>query len=580
MVLVRALRYLYEELKRSSGADEVSPWRLVRAHFDNAVQELLSREKPYTSYRVANYLQYVAAKVDSLGLAPVAMVWKHGVERPEGAGGLKANRVGKRFRERRERLLLSDEVLYAVAALSNAEDLDDRDLVCQRVVDLLFCCGFRVNEALALFRDLMVEEAVRDDLGQLALGADGNPVSPHFGLRYVPEKGGREASRIKWVPTELVPIARRAVTDLLRVTSPYADRARFAFENPGRAQFGEPWDSLPSDALVSLQDVAGMLGFRKADTARIWIESNVRAGAASTRGESCMKGDVEGAVSRLIHGASISFGGDLGEARVHELLAVVPRNYFHSRKASINGTAVSVTDQNISDYLCGRSSSSGSAKSIFERRGLRDSSGAIIKIRTHQFRHFLDTVAAEGGVPELVRARWMGRKDLSQNSAYDHETGISLARKVRQRLVDGTVEGPIGDYVRAIPDPVARGDLASDLIRGIHRTQLGRCFHDWAASPCPEHEACWGCLEHLVVKADSMEMAEAERQLLETKQALAAAEIQKSEGTYGAGNWEKAHRRKLIKLERILAVHKDASVPDGTLVHLAASSVGDGSPNE
>jgi hypothetical protein len=40
------------------------------------------------------------------------------------------------------------------------------------------------------------------------------------------------------------------------------------------------------------------------------------------------------------------------ETRVplHEFLAVVPINFFHSGKASIRGTATLVSDQNVSDY--------------------------------------------------------------------------------------------------------------------------------------------------------------------------------------------------------------------------------------
>ena len=176
MVLIRALRYLYEELKIVCESGDAIPWKVVPAHFNSAVQELLTRESKDSCYRVANYLQYVAAQMDRLGLTPVPVGWKHDIERPEGSGGLQSNRVGKRFRERRERLLLSDEALYAVAELSNSEDLELRDLVCQRVVDLLFCSGFRINEGLVLFRDAVIEEAVRDDIGQLALRPDGTEI--------------------------------------------------------------------------------------------------------------------------------------------------------------------------------------------------------------------------------------------------------------------------------------------------------------------------------------------------------------------------------------------------------------------
>jgi hypothetical protein len=258
---------------------------------------------------------------------------------------------------------------------------------------------------------------------------------------------------------------------------------------------------------------------------------------------------------------------------LHEFLAVVPMNFFHSTKGSIRGTATLVVDQNVSDYLCGRGSGKYRAKSIFERRGTHLESGAFVRINTHQFRHFLDTVAASGGVSELVRARWMGRKDLSQNSAYDHETGMSLAKKIRLRLINGGVLGPIADRTERIADPVAREEAADDLVRAGHKTMMGRCVHDWASSPCPEHEACWGCDEHLIVKGDPAEMAEAERQLTEVDRAISAAALELADGTYGVNNWLNTHTRKRDRLRQILDVHRDPDIPDGTIVHLGRNGI-------
>lgn len=568
MVLIRAFRYLFEELikLRTSEGEDICPTRLRAIHFDNATQALIARESSESSYRVANYLEYIAFQMDRIGVTPTALRWQHGLSRPESSGGLRADRIGKAFQERREALLLRDEVLYAVADLSNTPDLSPPDAIRQRLVDLLFCGGFRINEDLTIRRDALVEEVVLDDLGQPALDSHGHPLPPYLGIRYMPEKGGDTVSRIKWIPTDLATVARRAFNDLLELTAEFAANARFAYMNPGRVRLGEPWDSMALDKMLNTSQVRDMVGLANISSTVSWIERNVRGVIRDGRRIFCTKGDVEQAIANLMGPLDVLMQEK--PVPLHEFLAVAPINFFHSNRGAIRGTANLVSDQNISDYLCGRGEGGSRAKSIFERTERCLASGDPIRIRTHQFRHFLDTVAATGGVSELVRARWMGRKDLSQNSAYDHETGASLARKIRLRLVEGGLLGPISEVVRRVSDPVARERVADDLIRAVHKTQLGRCFHDWAASPCAEHEACWGCDEHLVVKGSPNEVEEAERQLAETISVMEALEREREFGTYGVDNWATSHRRKLMRLQAILETHRDPSIVDGTLIHL------------
>ena len=568
MVLIRALRYLYEELLKfkSAATENVCPTLLRPVHFDMATQALLGRESAQSCYRVANYLEYVASQVDRLGLTSVALRWHHGVARPEASGGLRSDRIGKAFQERRKARLPDSEVLYAVADVSNARDLSPSDAIRQRLVDLLFCGGFRINENLTIRRDALVEEVVFDDLGQPALDSHGGPMPPYVGIRYMPEKGGDAVSRIKWIPSDLVPIARRAFIELTELTADFAEDAKFAYTNAGRVRFGEPWDSLSPDAMLTTSQIKDMVGLANLSTVPAWVDKNVGRVIRDGGRVFCSKQDVERAIADAMGPLEVVMQET--PVPLHEFLAVVPVNFFHSKRATIRGTATLVSDQNISDYLCGRGVANARVKSIFERRGSCLASGDPIRITTHQFRHFLDTVAATGGVSELVRARWMGRKDLSQNSAYDHETGASLARKIRLRLIEGGVLGPIAEVTARASDPVARESLAEELIRAVHKTQLGRCYHDWASSPCPEHEGCWGCDEHLLIKGSPDEVSEAERQLNETLLAIEAAESEQANGTYGVDNWANAQCRKRDRLREILSIHRDPNIADGTPIHL------------
>lgn len=572
MVLVRAFRYLYEELLKSERrhGTRVSPINLKPYHFSAAKQIVVGREAAQSGYRIANYLRYIADLVDRKALTVSPLRWTHDVPRPDTSGGLGHDRVGKAFDDRRKKHLLSDEVVFAVADISKSSELQPGDAIRQRLTDLLFCAGFRINECLVLLRDAKVEEEVRDDLGHLARDTSGNPLPPHFGLRFTPEKEGEHVTRVKWLPTELAPIARKAFEELLDRTAEFAKDAEFAYLNPGRVRLGEPWDSMPDETQLCLDQISQMVGLASKNSAYSWVKRYV--GDSPKRGElGAKKGEVERAIRSRIGSMEVLIGGVVFP--LHKLLAVVPVNYFHSRKAVIRGSATLVSDQNISDYLGGRSSSRGSVKSIFQRLDRRLENGKHARITTHQFRHFLDTLAATGGVSDLVRAGWMGRKDISQNSAYDHESGISLAKKIRIRLLDGEVLGPIAEAAGSVADPVAREAAADDLIRAVHKTLLGRCFHDWASSPCPESEACWSCDEHLLIKGDALELAEADRQLAEALRAISVAEAELSAETYGVNNWLASHVRKRDQLRRIVEVHRDPSIPDGTIIHLRKDEI-------
>ena len=283
MVMIRALRYLYEELIKA--CKDIStgpcPTKLKPLHFQMATQESVAKESVQSSYRVANYLEYVAKQVDRLGLTATPLRWHHDVARPASCGGLLSDRIGSEFQRRREKFLPADEVMYAVADISNASDLLPPDQIRQRLVDLLFCGGFRINEALTIRRDAIVEEVVFDDLGQPAVDQDGRPLTPYLGLRDLPEKGGDGVSRIKWFPSDLAPIARRAFTELMELTSGFSADAKFAYENPGRARLGEPWDSLSDDAVLTRDQIVEMVGLSNPSSVYYWVDKNLGTAARS-----------------------------------------------------------------------------------------------------------------------------------------------------------------------------------------------------------------------------------------------------------------------------------------------------------
>lgn len=149
----------------------------------------------------------------------------------------------------------SDAALDALARIANLVT-DPADVVRMRCVELLACGGWRINELL----DVPVECEVWDPVfvnGEPVLGTDGEQVR-RYGIRYFAEKGG--APGVKWIPTAMVDVARRAIADVRRLTEPARAVATWSAANPGRAWLPDRWRGLPLDTEVTSVEVEEMFG--------------------------------------------------------------------------------------------------------------------------------------------------------------------------------------------------------------------------------------------------------------------------------------------------------------------------------
>jgi len=563
-VMVRACRYLYESLVTRAN----SPTELTPADFDQAGNSVIRREAESTAYSIGGKLQELAEIIDRYGLTPVPLGWINSLRRPDSYGGSMQSRIGSKFDERRSSKYLSDDVLAALADISNRSDLSEQDLLCQRAIDILACAPFRINENLTIPRDMWVEEVARDKHGKPILEESGKPIV-RYGLRYFPEKGGHTKTQVKPLPTVMVDVARRAVKDILNITNPYAEVAKVLYKQPGHTLLGEPWDSLKRSHPLSANDVALAIGRRCSNSFQSGVDFITRRNITvkksieeKPRTWTVQKKDLERALAAMSRVGNM-FKRDGINQPLYKALFVLPVNFFSNRPL-IKGTARPVTDQNIRTYLCGREG----AHSIFERLGYKDKNEQPFKITSNNFRHWLNTLALEGGLSEHILARWSGRKRIADNAAYDHESGLDMARRVRMKLNNGEAIGPIPEYVQTIRDPIDRQEFIDTMVHTAHVTELGGCLHDWSVDPCAKHGACTYCPEHIIIKGDPIQKNRAEVMLKDTRRLIEQAEKELADGTYGANNWLVHHKKVAARLERILAVHNDPNIPDGTIVYL------------
>jgi len=572
MVLVRAFRYLYESARNR--ADH--PTGVARIDFDEAASACRV-EAASSAYRVGCKLQEIARILDREYLTPVRLNWVNPIPRDSHAGGALQDRTSREFFDRRESKLPSEQLLNALADIANREDLSPPDLLRQRAVELLVCGGFRCNELLMLPRDVWVEEPQIDSTGVQMLDRHGLPVS-RYGLRYLPEKNGHRETQIKWIPTPLVDIARRAVRDVMSITEPFAEVARIMYQHPGKTRLPEPWHSMPGDALLDMHEVASAVGLGGSGRPDVQGRQFINLARLATvpkhgaRGQvsAVTKSDLEVELCRRSAAATV-FPRKQDAQRLHECLFLVGVNFFGSGRATLNGTVTLLMQGQFDDYLTDRVGGARSVNgtlSIFSRLGYVDAKGDPLRATTHQFRHWLNTLAQEGGLSQIEISRWMGRRTIDDNAAYDHQTGFQLAKRVRDRIDRGEAAGSAVTTLRRIKDPVRRSEFGQSLVASAHVTDIGVCVQDLSALPCERHRECTTCNDHFIQKGDEQQRHRAQQIFDEAQLMLQLAKAEQDDGSYGADNWLAYQELVSLRASHILKIHDDDSIADGTLVQV------------
>lgn len=551
--LVNASRDLYALLE----SRDHDPVRLTHNDFAAAAIAAQARSSATTAYRLGCALQVIAEIIDKHGLSAARLNWRNPLKRQTNA----LSRISKHANDARANKLPSVEVLDEIARLSHFV-IEPSDVVRMAAIKLLNCAPWRGGELLALANECEIEEQAVDADGPVVDG-HGNP-EMRYGLRYWKEKSTEPD--IKWIPTVMVDTAKQAIADIRRHTEPARQLARWLEDHPGRAWLPGP-DLGPTQTFTKTQ-VAEMFGMGATPKAgRQWLAAR-RLLEVGQRDFRVRRSDLEAALLREM----VEVAPDRRGLKLSDHLFLVFRNFHHSDKAT-NPCLLSLTrDQHIGDFLSGRQSSRGKTLSIFERfDSPMQADGTPMAMTSHQFRHWLNTLAQSGGLDQSLVARWSGRDDFQQNSEYDHLTGIELAEKFRGMLADGKVQGALADIHRS-KEPADRKVFRDTVIATAHVTDIGLCDLDWISSTCPEFQSCETCEFCVVEKGDAGSKERIEKRLADNRWLRDRVVAEAEGGTIGASNHLQALQQSIAGCERILAIHEDAAIPDGALVQPSISS--------
>jgi len=550
-VFLRASRYLYDTLSLPVRRDVTL---LSRHHFVQAEDACLAREEPSSAYRVSVALAELAKTLDRYALTRSQIQYRSSVKRP-----VSGDRTSTSFAVRAARLPNAD-ALDALASLANDERVlsNPIDRLFIRLTELLFVGGFRVGELLTMPKNALVREV---DMNTAPGG-----IVERIGLRYWPEKGGEPI--VKWFPQVANELVVRAVNDIDEICGPARENASWLDNHPGTVRL-----AIDDDARLSTAEVARLLNLNARTAALAWLKSN-GCGAVLRRGNG--RAVVTGA--ELKHGiASKRYDKPMllrrdGKAQsLGESLVVL----FLRQADSIKGTnpfiSVPVTQQQLAQFLAGRDTTnrhSGKRSrlpSAFERFDARDTEGEYLAFRTHDFRRLLNVYAQRGGLSQVEIARWMGRRRIQDNVAYDLRTGGELAEEMRELILRGEVFGLIADQAKSLPEHERNMYLRLRLAMA-HATPLGDCGSNVAEDPCETAVSCLGgCRHYLRRKNDRRSRGSLLRIERETIVALDRARTAHAEGKSNAASWIESYETVLRTARAALAIDDDATLLDGEL---------------
>jgi hypothetical protein len=562
---ITAFRFLYEAML---GWSTVDPALLTRGHFQAAAIAAHNAYSHRAAYTIGALLEQISQLVDEHEIARLRIVFVNPIGHPPHADGLDEESQAKGM------LKLPSKIALENLALASNAPLDDGERILLRVIDLLVVGGFRIGEALTLPVNCWVEEVAHYENGRPRIDPVTGKYVRRYGLRYWPEKGGQPV--VKWLADCSAPLADRAVKDLMRLCEPARRAAAVLERDPDRVPL--PGDHKPGE-LLNRNQLIRALGLNAWGSVRSFISDLGVKSVDRERGKGRGRNknlyrvdDIERAlVNRRAALEVVRLPGRIKQM-LSQSLCVMFHNQFHKSRATLSFLPELIGYKQISVAL----GNDSGATSIFSRRELTEPDGTHMRIKTHAFRHWLNTLAAKGGLSDLELALWMGRRDITQNEAYKHGTVAERVEWVRQALADGRLHGDIADIYKSINDPVERESFLEAFVSVAHFTPLGICLHDFTLEPCKYHLNCLkGCGEYLRTKGDKEEQRNIKALRVFTEGELEKAKSAMSDKEYGASNWVDHNKEILDGADRALAVDAE---PGEAIVHVFPGGKVLGSP--
>lgn len=553
-----ALRVTEEALLRVTGAAD--PIRVdqhvlnvaVEVHFE-AYRTPEGFKPSGTCYRVGQQLELLAQFITENQLVSVPVGhWHSSISRDADPN----IRFGPEFEARREEKLPDQEALEALT-VAFQQATATPDVIVTSCAGLLVLSPERINEALTLSVHCQ-REVFHKPSQQL-----------RYGLVWPGSKGFKDA--ISWFKAEDVALlAKECLRRLIEVTEPAREIARWYEENAGKLFLPASQEHLRQEEYISAKDFATIIGSqstRQDQALAQWCKKRSIPLHEVGGSKQARFADIEAAIVRMLPENFPVLDERTGLKYSDALFLVRKYEMSDTKGMHYNSLFEPVTINQINDGLGARAEHRIS--SVFQRLGLKNSKGDYHRITTHQFRHYLNTIAHLGGVPDLLIALWSKRADIRQNAHYDHVASGQIREKLKGGISNDLQLPEPFKGIRVARRPIARSEFLSQVIpAAAHVTDFGWCTHDYGTSPCETFRDCINCDEQLCIKGVKDRLENIQRAIEETAFLLDRARADDKDGTFGATRWAEHQEMTLERMAQLEAILTSDAIPDGTPVRL------------
>nr|WKF58230.1 hypothetical protein HUO10_002728 [Paraburkholderia busanensis] len=538
---IAALRCLEAALREWNKASRPTA---VNVEVLNTAVELARKQvSDAVAYRIAGQLQLIAEFMNSKGFISLRQTWVHGVKRPRELG----SRISKEALDARQEKLPSAAVLRALGGIFQ-EAVQPADVLVSSYLAVMLCAPERINEVLRLARNCLVE-------------GDGR-FGGKLGLRWAGSKGAKDTT--KWLPTQMAPVARQAISNLVKVTPPAKNIAAWYTDNPNALYLHDGAAHLRGQEVLTAAEVALILWGDEGATnqANTWARMTAELPKVQLAGRKAgyRFEDVELAVLAMLP-ETFPFVPGAPELLCKDAMAIIRTNEMHARKATYLCMFTCVDYNTITNPLGAREGRS----SIFERFNYTEDDGSPIELRSHALRHYLNMLAQLGGLSSAEIAIFSGRKDVRQNRAYDHMSSDEAQAPISQALKAGFTAGLVPTATR---DLITRSEFKRFGVAAAHTTEYGWCMHNFASEPCQMYRDCINCEEQECVKGDAHKEANLRLLKEETEFLLNEARQALNDEEYGADVWVVHQSKTLERVNALLSIMDDPSVQPGSRIRL------------
>lgn len=555
------------------------PLDIDAAVFDEVARRVSSVLAAGGPYKVGRELETLAGVMVRRGVLPaICEDWTNPNKGPKNTNIA----VDAESQRKREQRLPNHDALYVLADIFNRTfDLSDervhRDIYTTSITALLMSAPSRGEEIHRLPLCLVIKAT--DKFG-----------TEQTGLRLEASKGF--GAYVKWVWSEMVPVAELAIERVKTITQEARNLAKhLEGRNAGRFYRHPNCPKVADNAPLTAEQVCFALGY---------AINNVRYSAGdSLRGNGLSGVDGTYTLQRLwdevvlprhrqLHphfpyvSAKDKARGKKGGLKFSEALFCMLRHQLHQW----NGTSpVQLWLPDLKDFRVDVGPSPQT--NIFERYGYMDPSGKPFKLTSHPIRHLLNTEAQRVGLTDEQIAHWSGRRVVAQNTTYDHRTieeRVDQTREVVERVQSAVAlpnaePTPGADVVhgqwviKLVRKPRALRDI-EDIqphLAGL-KTLYGECHHDWSFAPCEGFVKCLDCSEHACIKGSDSD-AKTKLERLEALREGVIRDVAKARKTaeedIDAQDWLKVQERYAAKVDQLISILQNDSVPDGAVIRSA-----------